>query len=54
MLAGVDVGFLEYLQVARLAEAAKFDAVFVADDVATNFGSGSLEAASRNARVFFL
>lgn len=52
--AGAEVDFREYLRVARLAEAAKFDAVFVADGVAANFGSGSLEAASRNARASFL
>jgi len=51
---GAEVDFKEYLKVARLAEAAKFDAVFVADGVAVNFGSGSLEAAARNARASFL
>lgn len=51
---GAEVDFKEYLKVARLAEAAQFDAVFVADGVAVNFGSGSLEAAARNARASFL
>ncbi len=52
--AGAEVDFKQYLKVARLAEAAKFDAVFVADGVAANFGSGSLEAAARNARASYL
>jgi len=44
--AGAELDFGEYLKVARIAEAAKFDAVFVADGIAV--GKGSNAAASGN------
>ncbi|MBV2132354.1 LLM class flavin-dependent oxidoreductase [Pseudomonas sp. MAP12] len=53
--AGAEVDFKEYLRVARLAEAAKFDALFVADGVAVNLESaGSYEVAARTARASYL
>jgi FMN-dependent oxidoreductase (nitrilotriacetate monooxygenase family) len=52
---GAEVDFKEYVRVARLAEAAKFDAVFVADGVAVNLESaGSPEVAARTARASYL
>ena len=53
--AGAELDFKQYLKVARLAEAAKFDALFVADGVAVSLESaGSFEVAARTARASYL
>ncbi|MCC6073929.1 LLM class flavin-dependent oxidoreductase [Pseudomonas sp. GCM10022188] len=53
--AGAELDFKQYLKVARLAEAAKFDALFVADGVAVSLESaGSFDVAARTARASYL